>query len=137
MEEIFKSLSESVSEQCYDEIMGLVEELLNENTVEQIKKVHGYPEYDTTERGELIPKNKAAKLTKKTENLRQNAVNQKRQEGVNKGVLTDGNVNIVKDENKKYIPKNFKDLYGTYAYPSKFTKNKVGEYMTRNRKETR
>ena len=30
MEEIFKSLSESVSEQCYDEIMGLVEEYLSE-----------------------------------------------------------------------------------------------------------
>ena len=29
MEEIFKSLSESVSEQCYDEIMGLVEEIIN------------------------------------------------------------------------------------------------------------
>ena len=30
MEELFQSLSESVSEQCYDEIMGLVEEIVGE-----------------------------------------------------------------------------------------------------------
>ena len=29
MEELFESLKESVSEQCFDEIMGLVEEILN------------------------------------------------------------------------------------------------------------
>ena len=37
MEEIFKSLSESVSEQCYDEIMGLVEAMLKDRmTVGQL-----------------------------------------------------------------------------------------------------
>lgn len=29
MEDIFKSLSESVSEQCYDEIMGIVEDIVS------------------------------------------------------------------------------------------------------------
>ena len=54
MEDIFKSLSESVSEQCYDEVMGIVEEIVNETSdrlkeaalkkarenVEQAKKSH-------------------------------------------------------------------------------------------------
>ena len=35
MEDIFKSLSENVSEQCYDEIIGIVEEYINEVSQER------------------------------------------------------------------------------------------------------
>lgn len=57
MEELFKSLSESVSEECFEDIMNMVEDVLS-----QIKKVHGEPEWDE-ENGK--PKNKSAVLTQK------------------------------------------------------------------------
>ena len=40
MERLFESLAENVSEACYDEIIGIVEDL-----VSQIKKVHGEPRF--------------------------------------------------------------------------------------------
>ena len=38
MEELFKSLSESVSEECFDDIMGIVEEYINEILVGDYKE---------------------------------------------------------------------------------------------------
>ena len=38
MEELFKSLSESVSEECFDDIIGIVEEIINEVSVGYVKQ---------------------------------------------------------------------------------------------------
>ena len=59
MEELFKSLSESVSEECFDDILGIVEELLNENTGDAIDKK--YPK-GTRENGILRIKAQNARL---------------------------------------------------------------------------
>ena len=37
MKELFRSLSESVSEDCFDDIIGIVEELLNEDELQDTK----------------------------------------------------------------------------------------------------
>lgn len=41
MEELFKSLSESVSEECYNDIMGIVEEIINEIKKEDVNRISG------------------------------------------------------------------------------------------------
>ena len=71
--DIFESLENlNVSEECFDEIMGLVED-----TLSQIKKVYGEPEYNKEETGSIYdpdtlsyPANKAAELYDKAKNLK-------------------------------------------------------------------
>ena len=111
MEEIFRRLSENVSEQCYDEIMGLVEDVLS-----QIKKVHGEPEWDE-ETGK--PKNRSAELTDKAE------------PNVDKERLKVGTIT-------KYTPKIIKKAHDASVIfePSKNqTKNEAGEEFNDERRK--
>ena len=63
--DIFESLENlNVSEECFDEIMGLVEEILDESTdtiYKSIENKYGKPEYDE----EWEPTNKSAELERK------------------------------------------------------------------------
>ena len=61
---IFESLENlNVSEGCFDEIMNIVEEIIDENVRTAIIKKHGYPEWGTA-------KNKSAELMDKAEENR-------------------------------------------------------------------
>ena len=68
MENIFESLENlNVSEECFNDIMGIVEELLSENIRDAIIAKHGEPTY--TSKGQY-PKNKSAKLIYKAAQAR-------------------------------------------------------------------
>lgn len=109
MENIFKSLSESVSEQCYDEIMGLVEDVLS-----QIKKVHGEPGYF------IDGRNKAAELTDKARENRSKELDQTimREKGRN--------------ELYGFAKQRVEDKRGWYG-----TKNEKGRMKTQDRRPQR
>ena len=88
---IFESLENlNVSEECFDEIMGIVEDIFS-----QIKKVHGEPKYDDNEKEYVsqLPKalNKSAKL------IRQAQYNQNRERNEAVGNAAVKDVKIPKD----------------------------------------
>ena len=73
MESIFESLENlNVSEECFKDIVGLVEQFLSETTQDQIKKVHGDPVWDETHE----PLNKAAELISKAKNIQNKEYNE-------------------------------------------------------------
>ena len=60
---IFENLENlNVSEECFDEIMGIVEEVVNENVWATVMKKYGEPEWKNGK-----PKNKAAELFNKVQ----------------------------------------------------------------------
>jgi hypothetical protein len=65
--DIFESLKNlNVSEECFDDIMGIVEEILSEDIYDYIQKKHGKAVYDiSTNR----PANKSAKLIRKAQEI--------------------------------------------------------------------
>lgn len=74
MEELFKSLSESVSEECYNDIMGIVEELLNEGdnleklVVRNINKIKDKTKLkDLKAKASEVPDSKEYEVNKRTE----------------------------------------------------------------------
>jgi hypothetical protein len=72
MDRIFKSLENlNVSEECFDDIMNMVEEMLSENIRDAIITKHGEPTY--TSRGQY-PKNKSAKLIYKAAQAREDDI---------------------------------------------------------------
>ena len=63
---IFESLENlPVSEECFEEIMGIVEEILSEGLVGEIKRKHGEPEYKYSKETGTVPANKSAELLAK------------------------------------------------------------------------
>ena len=69
MENIFESLENlPISEECFNDIVDIVEELLSENIRDAIISKHGEPTY--TSKGQY-PKNKSAKLIYKAAQARE------------------------------------------------------------------
>ena len=82
MNYLFESLAENVSEACFDEIIGIVEAILNEDAYTAVEKVHGEAKYDK-KTGK--PLNKSAELqdkvaTNKTKELK-DAIKQEQTKG--------------------------------------------------------
>ena len=67
MESIFESLENlNVSEECFEDIVGLVEEYLSEDIYDYIQKKHGKAIYDVNTNR---PANKSAKLIRKAQEI--------------------------------------------------------------------
>ena len=130
---IFENLENlNVSEECFEDIMGIVEETLSESTWEQIKKVHG--EYD--------PSN--YKLYQAARNSEQNE-RKSRLERKFSEIVKDRNVNL-KPKSKGEIEAYNKavkdakeqsgvDQVGKSYISNRPTKNRKGEYKTWIRQE--
>ena len=131
---IFESLENlNVSEECFDDIMGIVEEILDETLAQYIVKKHGKPEYDE-KTGE--PKNKAAELFKKASKNKDYEY-----QGPHNGAFEFSKAGGRAGKNKsagdvrKYLPKNIDKHgwggYGLYEYPGdRQTKNNAGNIET-------
>ena len=141
--DIFESLENlNVSEECFDDIMGIVEEFLNESTYEIIDK----KEKEARDSGN---EEEYKKWREKSDKFRQweiDKLNQKSEEGAKKGsVIPYTTTN--KKETKKYFPKGLRDE-GSYSKPDKpqhwslhregyqrpTTKNDAGDIKTDKRR---
>ena len=131
--DIFESLENlNVSEECFDEIMGLVEEILSESTWDQIEKVHGtygpsnYKLYQNARNNEQ--KELKSRLERKFSEITKGRginLNPKSKEEIgayNKAVNDAKEQSGVDQVGKSYIS-------------SRPTKNRKGEYKTYQRQE--
>lgn len=107
---IFESLeSLNVSEECFDDIIGIVEELLGESTNDIIEK-------KWKEARDAGNKEEADKWKKRSDEFRKNEVAkkvQKSNEGIKRGVVSGSPspyyTGHQTKESKKYFPKNLRD----------------------------
>ena len=112
---IFENLENlNVSEECYNSILKLIEELLPEDTMSYIKKVHGEPQYYPDKQGQPQPKNKAAELTDLLQQYQKDFPSSK------------------EAPDNKYVPKNIRKKQ---EWPGmRMTKRGAGEEKTDKRK---
>ena len=126
--DIFESLENlSVSEECFDDIMDIVEEILSEDLWKQIEKVHGT----------YGPSN--YKLYQAARNSKQNELKSRLERKFSE-IIKDRNVNL-KPKSKEEIESYNKavkdakeqsgvDQVGKSYISSRPTKNRKGEYKT-------
>ena len=80
--DIFESLENlNVSEECFGDILGIIVECINEDLPNYIIKKYGKPEYEQSKDGDIILKNKSAKLLDKTKNAQFSAEAKKGEDG--------------------------------------------------------
>ena len=141
--DIFESLENlNVSEECFDEIMGIVEAVIDETLAQAIVKKHGKPEYEKDEDGNLkldkegsrIPANRSAELFKKAA-ANKNYEYQGPHNGAFEFSKAGGRGSTISGEKMKYLPKNINKHgwggYGLYEYPGdRQTKSSAGNIET-------
>ena len=117
MEELFKSLSESVSEECYNEILDMVEELLSEDIISAIDKSD-------------LPADKKEKLTRKARNIR----SKERTEAINRDVENDPNYRGRSAIYGFAFPHGIESKHTDKVYKKRFSDKKVeGDAKTEER----
>lgn len=124
MEELFRSLSESVSESCFDDIMGIVEELLLEEGIMNLIKQGMSPE----EAKKQWAKDKNNEYIEAEGNHKNAArLRKKAYEKLQKGLVSPETFNkAIKDENKARKTRRTKFKTQLNAnYDIKATKNKM------------
>ena len=106
---IFESLENlNISEECFNDIMDIVEDLLH-----QIEKVHGKPSWEEGKDGKYIPSNKSAELGSKAYAAMNKAEKRKKVD-------------------RKYTPKVIQSYYDAARIKSpkgEITKNKASELL--------